>query len=107
MAKIDLAKIIKESRDLNVQELVQLLRMNKMRFFCWGVPGFKNHSDRVLSFRVTGLLHTGNVYICVNYMDLFDVYITSSQNNVKIEMKDIYFDDLFNRIDEVIERKAK
>jgi hypothetical protein len=46
------------------------------------------------------------VYIVLNGLDLFDVYLTTLQNGIKLEGKDLYFDQLVKWIDEKVEKIA-
>ena len=104
MEKINLVEIANNSRQLDVNELRNLLTHNKPIFWSWGVEKFINYGNKILKFKTNGHHHKGNVYISVNGSDLFNVVLTSIQNNIKEELTDIYFEDLVNILDIKIER---
>jgi hypothetical protein len=43
------------------------------------------------------------VYLFVNGLDLFDIYLTTSHGNIKEKISDVYLDDLFGVLDKKIE----
>jgi len=106
--QIQIEQITKSCRSLNVRELMQLLMMNMPMFMSWGVQRTKvvdsTANPKMLRLTVNGHHHKGHVYIFVNGMDLFDVYLTSRQGKIKVIQTDLYFDDLAEWIDEKIER---
>ena len=104
---INVQEITKKCRSLNVQELMQLLKMNISIFWSWGCHAFTiddKRNTKMLRFVVSGHHHKGHVYIFVNGMDLFDVYLTNVQGKIKDIMSDLYFDQLVEVIDNRIER---
>ena len=106
---INVPEIIKGSRILNVQELMQLLRMDVMKFWSWGSHAFTvdaKPNTRMFRMTVSGHHHKGHVYICVNGLDLFDVYLTSNQGTIKESIEGLYFDQLVDWIDRKVERIA-
>ena len=104
MEKINIIEISNNSRELNVQELKQLLSYDRTIFWSWGAQNFVNYGNKILKFKVNGHHHKGNVFISLNGNDLFDVVLTSIQNNIKEQIKDIYFDDLVDILDTKIEK---
>jgi hypothetical protein len=104
MNKIDLNQIAKTVRFQDVKETVNVLSHNKSIFWSWGVRDFRNYENKIMRFTVSGHHHKGHVYIAVNGNDLYDVYITSNQGNIKDIYNDIYFDDLVKIIDNRIEK---
>ena len=109
--EINVQEIVKGCRDLNVQELMQLLKMDISIFWSWGAHNFTVDSTkrtRMFRMNVQGNHHKGHVYIFVNGMDLFDVYLTSTSGIIKHPekdiIKDLYFDQLVEVIDNRIER---
>lgn len=107
--KINVPEITKGCRELNIQELMQLLRMDVMKFWSWGSHAFtidKKPNTRMFRMTVNGHHHKGHVYIVVNGMDLFDVYLTSNQGTIKLIGEGLYFDMLVDWIDNRIERIA-
>jgi hypothetical protein len=103
MEKIDIEKIVKKCREFNTNDILQFLRQHGSAFWSWGANGFTSFKDRALVFRVNGHHHKGRVYIVLNGADLFDVYLTSSQGNIKQTFTDIYIDELFDLLDTKIE----
>ncbi len=104
---IDFKEITKGCLNLNVTELFQLLRSNLSIFFSWGSHAYlvDDKTDcRMFRMTVQGHLHKGYVYIFLNGMDLFDVYLTSNRGTIKKIQKDLYFDMLTEWIDNNIER---
>lgn len=96
-------------RDLDPNELLQLLKYDRSIFWSWGADGFliDNHKQtRMFRMTVRGHHHKGYVYIFLNGMDLFDVYLTDYKNKIKDRTDEmgLYFDQLVDWIDEKIER---
>ena len=91
-------------REFNPKETLDLLKMNGFRFMSWGPSGFRNLNDKVLVFKVNGHHHKG--YVCINlgWNDTYTVRLVSTHGNVKFEMSEVYFDMLFDVLDERIER---
>jgi hypothetical protein len=105
--KINVPEIVKGCRSLNVQELMQLLKSDIMKFWSWGSHAFtidSKRDTRMFRMTVSGHHHKGHVYICVNGLDLFDVYLTSNQGTIKQIGEGLYFDMLVDWIDERVER---
>jgi len=104
---IDFKEITKGCRNLNVKELMNLLRHNLSIFWSWGSHAYTidNKNDcRMFRMTVSGNLHKGHVYIFVNGSDLFDVYLTTNRGTIKQIKKDLFFDMLVNWIDTNIEK---
>jgi len=110
--KINIEEITKSCRELNPQELMQLLRADFWKFASWGATAFTVDNmkrPRMLRFKSNGYKHKGHVYIFVNGADLFDVYLTTLQGTI-VEISEgshggLYFDMLVDWIDERIERR--
>lgn len=106
--KIEINEITKSCRLLNVQELMQLLRNDILKYFSWGVQKTivvdNTKNPKMLRLTVNGNHHKGHVYIFLNGSDLFDVYLTSRQGKIRVIQTDLYFDQLADWIDEKIER---
>jgi hypothetical protein len=105
--KIDYQKITKSCRNLNVKELMQLLHINVSIFWSWGAHAFivdDKRNTRMFRMAVQGNHHNGHVYIFVNGLDLFDVYLTTLQGTIKDKIEGLYFDQLVEWIDEKIEK---
>ena len=106
--KIDYTEKIKSCRVFDPKEtLAQLRYFAPMKFMCWGATKFtvdNQRKPRMLRFYVTGMKHTGHVYIFLNGADLYDVYITTSQGTIKEIGTDLYFDQITEWIDNRVEK---
>ena len=102
--KLDINELASKSRLQDCNETLKVLSHNKIVFFSWGPQAFKNFSNRVLRFKVNGHNHKGHVYVAVNGSDLYDVYLTTTRGNIVKEIRDIYFDELQDRVDDAVER---
>ena len=91
-------------REFNTKETLDLLKMNGFKFWSWGASGFKNFGDKVLTFKVQGHHHKGYVVITLGWDDTYTIRLVSTQGNVKFKMEGVYFDMLFEILDEKIER---
>ena len=111
--KIDITEIIKSCRVFDPREtLAQLRGMNPYKFGCWGATKFivdNMRKPRMLRFWVTGMKHTGHVYIFLNGADLYDVYITTSRGTITHKSGDmgLYFDMLTDWIDDRVEKTER
>lgn len=104
---INVPEITKGCRLLNVQELMQLLKYDVMKFYSWGSHAYTiddKRNTRMFRMTVNGHHHKGHVYIFVNGFDLFDVYLTSNQGTIKLIGEGLYFDMLTDWIDNRVER---
>lgn len=106
--KINVQEITKGCRELNVKELMQLFRSNILVFWSWGCHGFLvDNKKNVKMFRMTvnGHHHKGHVYVVVNGLDLYDVYLTKKDGTITQTSGDmgLYFDQLVEWIDGKIE----
>jgi len=91
-------------REFDTRETLQLLQGYQFRFWSWGANGFTNLENKGLLFKVQGHHHKGYVLITLGYDDTYKVHIISTQGNVKDTYEGIYFDMLFETIDNRIER---
>lgn len=101
--KIDIEEIIRTSRDFNCIEFKQFLMMHGRPFWCWGAHAWLNLKNRGLRFMVSGLKHSGHVYVRCNGMDNLDVYFTTSQGTIKSIIEDIGIENVFEFMNETIE----
>lgn len=96
-------------REMDFDELISLLKSDIMKFWSWGVHNIRIDSkNRMRMFRmnVQGHHHKGHVYIFLNGLDLFDVYLTYTNGVIKTRTDEmgIYADQLVDWIDEKVER---
>ena len=104
---INVPEITKGCRELNVHELMVTLRWDVMKFWSWGSHAFTvdaKPNTRMFRFTVNGHHHKGYVYICVNGLDLYDVYLTSNRGTIKLIGEGLYCDMLTDWIDTKVER---
>ena len=98
---------LQNGRDLDVRELLSYFQMHKSLFWSWGARDFQNGYDRFMRMTVSGHHPKGHVYIRVNGLDLFDVYLTSNRGTIKHVINDVYIEDLFEILDNRIEKIDK
>lgn len=102
---------IKEAscREMYIPDLMALLRSSGCVMMSWGSHNFtidKKNDTRMFRMNVQGHHHKGHVYIFLNGLDLFDVYLTSNRGTIKdrTDEQGLYFDQLVEWIDEKVER---
>jgi hypothetical protein len=88
----------------------QLFAGGKMKVWSWGANqwscGTTEKKEPYLIFRVRGLKFKGLVKVILNSMDTYDVHfikMSKGQQVVKNEISDVYFDELTEKIDLVVE----
>lgn len=91
-------------REFNTKETLDLLKMNGFKFWSWGANNFRNLQDKVLTFKVQGHHHKGYVCISLGWDDTYTIRLMTTQGRVKFKMEGVYFDELFEILDEKIER---
>lgn len=103
--KINFEEITKDCRVMNPQETIAQMRgMNPHKYMCWGATKFtvdNMRNPKMLRFYVSGMKHKGHVYVFVNGLDLYDVYICTTKGTIVHKSGDmgLYFDDLTDWID--------
>lgn len=95
---------LKEGRELNHSEILEYLSAHNSKFWSWGADKFTKMTDSTLRFKVNGHHHKGHVYIFLNFMDTFDIYLTTSKGIIQQVLNEVYIDELFNLLDEKIEK---
>jgi hypothetical protein len=96
-------------REMYIPDLINLLKSSGVIMMSWGADGFmidQHKTPRMFRMTVRGNHHKGYVYIFLNGMDLFDVYLTDYKGKIKDRTDEmgIYFDQLVDWIDEKVER---
>jgi hypothetical protein len=96
-------------RSFDAPELIRLLRSSGAIMMSWGAHNFivdDIRNTKMFRMLVQGHHHKGYVYIFLNGLDLFDVYLTTTQGTIKARTGEmgIYFDQLVEWIDERVER---
>ena len=92
---INHSEIVKSCREFSASELMRLLRLRISIFWSWGASKFivdNVQITRMFRMNVQGHHHKGHVYIFLNGLDLFDVYLTSNRGTIKEIGKDLYLD---------------
>ena len=105
-SKINVTAITNSCRQLNVSELIDLLRMDINKFWSWGSHAYtidNKRNCRMFRMAVNGHHHKGHVYIFLNGSDLFDVYLTTKMGTIKKVLTDLYNDQIVDVIDKEIE----
>lgn len=81
---------------------------NRWVFFSWGVSrkvATVYNNMPALALRVSGLVHKGWVYICLNEgRDVYEVFCVSLKGKVKAHNDEVYCDNLGFVLDSMIER---
>jgi hypothetical protein len=105
--KFNIEEVIKNCAILDYENLMAILNPRSVEFWTWGVVGLTKVQNKALKFQTSGLKHAGYVYITVNGMDLFDIYLTDLDGNLVKEITDLYDDMVFSTLDEEIESGVK
>jgi hypothetical protein len=93
-------------RQMDIEDLMFLLKHDIYIYWSWGAMDECYNSQKTwFRVSVSGHHHTGYVYIFLNGADLFDVYLTTATDETIINfVKDLYFDELVDWIDEKVEK---
>jgi hypothetical protein len=91
-------------REFNPTETVNLLNMYGFRYKSWRPTDYRNLNNKVLTFKVRGHHHKGYVVITLGWNDTYTVRLMSTHGTEKFKMEGVYFDMLFDVLDERIER---
>ena len=83
-------------------EFVTAIRRT-LKVATWGAHGWIKMNDQLLRFRVQARRHRGYIFVAVNGLDLFDVWLTGLKGNVKKEFNNLYAEDFISVIDTEIE----
>ena len=105
------ASRLKEKRDYNVWDGVNVLKSGGSIVMSWGIekvaPVKASKRDRGLSFHVNGAKFVGTVVISVNGADLYDVDFYTDSGEVAKQITDVYVMDLIDTIDEFVEKQPQ
>ena len=87
--------------------LIQLTERTR-QFMTWGAtdlqPIANTDGEVGLEMSVSGLIHKGKVRVWYTFSDLFDVELINKDGEVVNEQKDLYCDELHDRMHCAIER---
>lgn len=105
----ELRNVIKSKlkMEFNPSETLLLLAQNRHKFWSWGVSNKVNIENKGLLLKVSGHHHKGYVLVTLAYDDTYTVDIVSTHGKVKDTYEMVYFDMLFETIDDRIERIAE
>lgn len=100
-------------KDLNVDEyrnwpdMLDLIRAMKHNatVWNWGAEGFTSFLGKFLQFKVYGRHFEGWICIGVNALDLLNVFLVDSDQNIAHILEDVNIQDLLVEIDNVIQTK--
>jgi hypothetical protein len=96
-------------REIYMPDLMMILKSQSYVWMSWGADKFTVDNikkPRMFRMYVRGNHHKGHVYIFLNGLDLFDVYLTNSKGVIKdrTDEQGIYNDQLVEWIDEKVEK---
>jgi hypothetical protein len=74
------------------------------KVWSWGAHNWTIMNKFVLRFTVQAHRHKGHIYIAVNSMDEFDIYLTTNRGNIVEVIEGIDLSSVIDVIDEKIER---
>ena len=89
--------------DIDLKQTISALAVNRSVYWSWGATNYKNLGGKAVYFKVNGRHHKGYVMVCLDPSDTFDVYIISTQGNIKEHYVNVYVDELATTIDRRIE----
>jgi hypothetical protein len=107
MEKFNLTEISPKCRPMeDVQSLANAIRRT-VKSMSWGSRSWTLRQvagvTMGLQFRVSGHHHKGLVILMVNGSDLFDIYLTKLNGEIKEKISNIYIEDLIDTIDKKVE----
>jgi hypothetical protein len=90
-------------REFNVDETVQLLKLNQTVFWSWGVERLLNYQNKGLLLLVNGHHHKGWLLIVLAWNDTYSYYLLGANKTIIKEQHEVYFDMLQGLIDKDVE----
>lgn len=95
-------------RVFSAQEFLGLLRMRLTMFLSWGCHAFKidSNNTRLFRMKVNGMNHKGHVYVFLNGLDLYDIFLTTTRGTILVRTPEegIYFDMVSEWLDKRIDQ---
>lgn len=101
--KIDVTEFTKGREFLDMADFVNAICKTAI-VWSWGANSWTQLSPYCLRFKVQGHHHKGHVYLAVNAMDEFDIYLTTTHGKIEKIIGGVYLEDVIDRIDEAVER---
>jgi hypothetical protein len=105
MTKNELFEVVNPlvKMEFNVNETLTLLVSNGFKYWSWGVSQKINYRNKGLLLKVSGHHHKGLVLITLDWSDTYSVHIISNKGVIQDTFEGVYFDNLFDVIDNRIE----
>lgn len=92
-------------REFNTQETInQLIFFGKGQLLSWGISRRINIQNKGLILKVNGHHHKGYVLIVLGWDDVYKFHLVNTHGVIKETVENVYFDELFDKIDEKIEK---
>ena len=92
-------------REFEPQQTMDVLANEPMVVMSWGARNFAQYKNKALFFRVSGRLHKGIVCITLAWDDTYTITLLNLKFEVKQTRTDVYFDELVNNIDHMVETR--
>ena len=92
-------------REFEPQQTMDLLASEPVVVMSWGARKFSQYKSKALIFRVSGRLHKGLVCITLAWDDTYTITLLNLKFEVKQTRTDVYFDELVNDIDHMVETR--
>ena len=91
------------TRKINMDQIISYLMINATVYVSWGVSKIRNFDNKALLMKTSGRYHKFWVMITLNSLHLFDVTLLNEDYTVKCAVKNLYFDQLNEVIDDLVE----
>jgi hypothetical protein len=92
-------------REFEPQQTMDVLANEHKVVLWWGARNFSQYKNKALFFRVWGRLHKGIVCITLAWDDTYTITLLNSKFEEKQTRTDVYFDELVNNIDHMVETR--
>ena len=90
-------------REFEPQQTMNTLTSEHKVVLWWGARDFSKYKNKALLFRVHGRLHKGIVCITLAWDDTYTITLLNLKFEAKQTRKDVYFNELVNNIDHMVE----
>lgn len=92
-------------REFEPKQTMDVLASEHKVVLWWGARNFSQYKNKALFFRVSGRLHKGIVCITLAWDDTYTITLLNLKFEVKQTRTDVYFDELVNDIDHMVETR--
>lgn len=105
MRKLDINAIFKDHCRyfVDMKGLIDFFNAHTKFIWSWGAHDFKSFDEKCLRFSVNGHHHKGYVYIFLHASDVFEIYLTDTNDTITDEADGVYIDELIRVLDKKIE----